>query len=192
MTRRDKVEIPYSDAAWGTCRWCGDVILRPDGTQNLRRRWHATCQKDYSFLAHSGVARGWLAGTERGVCQGCGFEGGRLNGELRRQGWNYGYRAWTPCAKELKRIGFNPMQSLWDMDHVVPLRDGGGRGKEWLWTLCQLCHKKKTSRENSLRAQAEDYIQSMLGFDPGDPEAAKTYWRQYLAGRRDDGTPHQA
>lgn len=35
-----RVRIPFSGAPAGTCRWCGDPILHPDGRPDRRRRWH--------------------------------------------------------------------------------------------------------------------------------------------------------
>lgn len=41
-----------------------------------------------------------------------------------------------------------------DVDHVVPLRDGGTSGPANLQSLCRGCHRRKTMREDGRRAMS--------------------------------------
>ncbi len=182
MSHRE-IKIPFSDAPWGTCRWCGKVIVKKDGTQNLRRRWHPECSGEFDIQIRP---RLHLSRTEQGVCQACGLETRGLARELNKQGWEYGYRPWSPLGERLGKQGFDVQRSLWDVDHVVPLKDGGGFGREWIWTLCQVCHKIKTGLEAGLRPKG-DYIRIELGLDPTEPDTMKMFWQGYLAERRADG-----
>ena len=43
--------------------------------------------------------------------------------------------------------GFVRRRSLWELDHVVPLIDGGGHEPSNLQTLCVPCHREKSARE---------------------------------------------
>jgi len=52
----------------------------------------------------------------------------------------------------LRAQGFVPRRSLWELDHIVPLIDGGGHDLVNLQTLCAPCHRKKSIRENRARA----------------------------------------
>ncbi|MBW2274640.1 MAG: HNH endonuclease [Deltaproteobacteria bacterium] len=56
------------------------------------------------------------------------------------------------ATRELRRLGFKPRKSLWELDHIVPLIDGGSHDLENLQTLCTPCHVKKTSEEARLRS----------------------------------------
>lgn len=38
-----------------------------------------------------------------------------------------------------------------ELDHMVPLSDGGGEDRRNLQMLCKTCHQDKTARENSRR-----------------------------------------
>jgi hypothetical protein len=48
--------------------------------------------------------------------------------------------------------GFVPRRSLWELDHKIPLIDGGTHDLSNLQTLCAPCHRKKSAREHSERA----------------------------------------
>ena len=57
-------------------------------------------------------------------------------------------RAWR-----LRDLGFVPQRSLWELDHIVPLVDGGSHDLDNLQTLCTPCHKAKTVSEASERRE---------------------------------------
>lgn len=164
------IEIPHPDVPWGTCRWCGKPILKPDGTQNVRRRWHQPCVDEFNWQSSETVARYWIEAREKGMCQACGFDTAKLETELMAM-------SWSRSRDEAANLGFSGFRTtrwaLWDMDHVVPICLGGKHEKANLWTLCMPCHKAKTAEE---RKNPPEIL---------DPEAAKDHWRQYLADRRE-------
>lgn len=49
------------------------------------------------------------------------------------------------CGKSCRRA--------WELDHIVPLIDGGGCDLSNMQTLCRPCHRKKTGKEATQRAQ---------------------------------------
>jgi len=55
-------------------------------------------------------------------------------------------------TRALRERGFVPRRSLWELDHIVPLVDGGSHDPSNLQTLCTPCHKKKTAQEARQRA----------------------------------------
>jgi hypothetical protein len=55
-------------------------------------------------------------------------------------------------TRALRDRGFVPRRSLWELDHIVPLVDGGSHEPSNLQTLCTPCHKKKTAQEARERA----------------------------------------
>ncbi|MAJ59069.1 MAG: hypothetical protein CBC48_03205 [bacterium TMED88] len=55
-------------------------------------------------------------------------------------------------ARALREKGFVPRRSLWEVDHIVPLVDGGSHEMSNLQSLCTPCHKRKTAAEATARA----------------------------------------
>jgi 5-methylcytosine-specific restriction endonuclease McrA len=77
----------------------------------------------------------------------------RAGAKTRRQSPAAGKRASTlGLTRLLRERGFKTRKSLWELDHIVPLIDGGGHGLDNLQTLCTPCHKAKTIREARERA----------------------------------------
>jgi 5-methylcytosine-specific restriction endonuclease McrA len=137
--------IPFTDAPRGTCRWCGEPILHESGAKrgslNRRRRWHPTCVAAYNATDPRELRRR-VRRRDRGVCALC-----RLNTyELRRSFKGRGMWA------RMREKGFVPRRSLWELDHKVPLIDGGTHSLSNLQTLCVPCHHDKSAREHSERA----------------------------------------
>jgi 5-methylcytosine-specific restriction endonuclease McrA len=148
--------IPFSDAERGTCRWCGRSIVHDTGPKrgeiNRRRRWHQDCVDTYN-QTDPREARRRVRRRDRGRCASCGLDTYSLRRTLKGRG----------SHRKLRELGFVPRRSLWELDHVVPLIDGGGHELDNLQTLCTPCHKTKTAREASLRRtrdsrSAEDHV----------------------------------
>ncbi|MCH2187426.1 HNH endonuclease [Myxococcota bacterium] len=55
-------------------------------------------------------------------------------------------------ARALRERGFVPRRSLWEVDHIIPLVDGGSHDMTNLQSLCTPCHKRKTAAEATARA----------------------------------------
>lgn len=137
--------IRFSDAPRGTCRWCGRPILHDDGPKagevNRRRRWHEACVEEYNATDPRELRRR-IRRRDRAVCRNCGLDTNRLRREVRGRG----------RTRKLRQRGFLPRRSLWELDHIVPLVDGGGHELTNLQTLCVPCHRVKSAGEASLRA----------------------------------------
>jgi len=80
---------------------------------------------------------------DRGVCRVCGVDTLALKHEIRGRG----------RTRKLRALGFLPRRSLWELDHVVPLIDGGSHEPSNLQTLCVPCHRAKSAEETRLRAR---------------------------------------
>jgi len=148
MTAHRRPEIRFSDADRGTCRWCGEAIVYGDGpkqgTPDRRRRWHPDCVEDYN-RSDPREARRRVRKRDRGICAACGIDTRALEKAHRGRG----------AAKALRALGFVPRRSLWELDHVVPLIDGGGHDLANLQTLCTPCHRSKTAAEARDRAMRQ-------------------------------------
>jgi len=137
--------IPHSDAPRGTCRWCGEHIFYAKGPKqgelDRRRRWHPDCVEVYN-ASDPREARRVVRKRDRGVCADCGIDTYVVRREVRGKG----------RTRKLRERGYVPRRSLWELDHIVPLIDGGSHALENLQTLCTPCHKQKTAREARERA----------------------------------------
>lgn len=125
------------DAARGTCRWCGEPIVRADnGQPDRRRNYHYAKHGERDCVTEFNRSRTWdareairrLAGDVI-VCVDCRVtcEGPPIDGEFQA----------VP----------------WEADHQVPLEDGGEHSIHNLRPRCVLCHTAKTAREATERAR---------------------------------------
>lgn len=57
----------------------------------------------------------------------------------------------------------NKLVGSFDLDHVIPLEDGGVNAEGNLQPLCKPCHGMKTRGENSERAQVRRKAKAHLG-----------------------------
>ena len=147
--RHRRLVIPHSAAPRGTCRWCGLPILRPDGKPDRRRNWHPECVETYK-LCWPGHARQRLKERDGGICAGCGRN--TVTRRLRKS------RPITPRPKDARYAGpycraVWTERHAWELDHIVPLADGGTHELVNMQTLCRPCHRTKTAREAAERAQ---------------------------------------
>lgn len=145
MSQHRRPSIPFTDAPRGTCRWCGKPILHPSGKRkgevNFRRRWHPPCVDEYNE-SDPREARRRVRKRDRGICVVCRLDTNAVRKEVRGRG----------RAAKLRERGFKVRGSLWELDHVIPLIDGGTHELANLQTLCTPCHKRKTSQEARDRA----------------------------------------
>lgn len=146
MSAHRRPTIRFTDAPRGTCRWCGETIIHPAGPRqgevDRRRRWHPACVDEYN-RSDPREARRRVRRRDRGVCRACRLDTRGLAREVRGRG----------RTARLRKLGFKPRGSLWELDHIVPLIDGGGHDLDNLQTLCVPCHEKKTAREARERAE---------------------------------------
>lgn len=124
-----QVIIPFSEALRGDCRWCGFEIV-DNGKRNNRKRWHQECVDKYNLLRfpHSYMNRHF------DCCAICKANGSEIPNRPGKYGWSF---------------------SPFDIDHVVPLIDGGSFELENLQLLCWQCHLKKTKQEAKNRISKE-------------------------------------
>lgn len=156
----------------GTCRECGGTELEPG-----RRSWCSQrCVDRYLVRSNPNRARRLVEQRDRGCCALCQRDCRSLEQEVARAiraaraEWHAidfeRYRHIEPTLDwpadylpiyrrhvlpVLERAGY-PLgvyrrQSMWDMDHTVPVSRGGGEcDLDNLRTLCILCHQHETAR----------------------------------------------
>jgi 5-methylcytosine-specific restriction enzyme A len=154
------------------CRWCGKECPKKNQTfcgPDCVHEWKLRTQPAYQ-------ARHVLE-RDKGVCESCGLDCVALFMELlqlRRDDRRarYGERGAVaniplPSDDQLPRFGARVRElglpphladltrRLWEMDHRVPVVEGGGScGLENLRTLCWACHRRVTAELAKRRARA--------------------------------------
>lgn len=121
-----RVPLPFDDAIRGICRWCGNWISDENGVINKRRRWHEQCVKEYTDkkYPHNIIRKKFDH-----KCALCGIDERDVH---------------CPSADKW-------CISAMDVDHIIPLIDGGSHELDNLQLLCRPCHRKKTAKEAKLR-----------------------------------------
>jgi 5-methylcytosine-specific restriction endonuclease McrA len=108
---------------------------------DYRRRWHPDCVATYEATDPRELRR-HVRKRDRGICRACGLDTLALKRKIQGRG----------RARRLRELGFHPRRSLWELDHVVPLIEGGSHDADNLQTLCVPCHRTKTASEARERA----------------------------------------
>jgi 5-methylcytosine-specific restriction endonuclease McrA len=137
------IELPKAPGApLGTCRWCGEKLTG----ENAARR-------NYCYPTREGRECHWE--WERSTTWGPRIALIRI---ARRDGVPL---RCVDCGHEVstRKIGRTVDEAVghgeleWDADHEVPLEDGGEHMLENLRCRCKDCHKAKTAREATARAE---------------------------------------
>lgn len=151
MTRIDLERLSRTPLP-GFCKECTGAIPLSS------RRW-VYCSKEcsdlFSMQVKPSFARKWVLRRDKGICVQCG-----LDCVAHRRDWilrvlqdftpglslvSEDYQPFTPPKHKLKKKrGKLTLGTLWDMDHIIPVRDGGRTIPENLQTLCWWCHQEKT------------------------------------------------
>ena len=112
----------------------------------------AVCSDEVYVRCHPGTARYLVRGRDKKVCAACGLDTKTL------ARWKHRDKTPDEYKAMVEELGFFILpwgrDSFWDMDHVVPITEGGGMcGLEGLQTLCVPCHKAETKELAGRRAQ---------------------------------------
>lgn len=135
-------EPPYYHAPAAVCRLDGDPILRPDGTPNRQRRWHALCTVWWDISVH----RDFTILAWRRI-----HSPAELRGQARSTGRFTQVRGLVPCA----HCGRPLHPGEIEVDHIRELIDGGEHAFGNLQPLCHDGHVRKTTE--SLRRRLTDH-----------------------------------
>ncbi len=136
------------------CSVCGKPL-----TGRARRYCSNECM-DVAYIATNPAwARRKVHERDKGVCARCGVDTEKLErilssltGSCAAEDWT----EWRDYRDALqKEMGFT-MLHMWEMDHKVPVVEGGGLcGLEALQTLCIPCHRAETKELATRRAAAK-------------------------------------
>lgn len=136
------------------CRWCEGAVERP------RLYWCSNaCVLEYRMRADWGFIRDQIIERDK-VCRFCGgarysCRGGKYRadtGFTARQGYALraaGIEVWG---------SFNVLEVRWEVDHIVPVIEGGTDDPLNLRLLCLRCHHERTAewaRKRALRRSGQ-------------------------------------
>lgn len=140
------------------CRFCKGSIAPPRYTFCSDE-----CVHQYKIRTDREYSRRLVFKRDRGVCQCCGLDTlGLFHRVLKRHRIiNHGRKKTRPFKTRFEGIHkFKPRHPgapYWEMDHKVPVANGGARlGLENLQTLCLRCHYKKTAEHAKQRAEKKN------------------------------------
>jgi 5-methylcytosine-specific restriction enzyme A len=134
----------------GECRWCEGPVGPP------RRTFCSNeCIHQWKLRSNPSYRRQHVFKHDGGICAKCGRDCHVLERDLLKML----YANPSACDVTLLKLGltrktWDPRRSLWEVDHVVAVVDGGG-GCDLtnLQTLCFACHKDKTAELARRRAE---------------------------------------
>ena len=129
------------------CRWCGKGVLPP-----RRTMCSADCEHELNLRINGRYLRNCVYMRDKGICNLCNIDtkktakevllldGIQRNEFLKKYNISLKRKIWK-C-----RHG----GGLWDADHIIPVKDGGGCSSlENMRTLCITCHKKITAESGT-------------------------------------------
>jgi len=131
--------LPKTEEGLTCCRWCSKGVKPP-----RRTICSPECVHEVMLRTHGRYLRECVYGRDKGICAICNTDTKSiakialtLNGE-ERENYLKGYN--INMNRKIKKRKFGG--SLWDADHIIPVKDGGGQcGLENIRTLCISCHK---------------------------------------------------
>ncbi len=141
----------------GHCRNCGQPV--PKGR---RTRCSTECAEALDLMYSPAIQRHAVWKRDRGVCAICGYDCDKLERIMQHArnatyDLNGPFEMWRGTQNEL---GFGSGLHLWEMDHIVPVVEGGGVEVGMtaaeilanLRTLCIPCHHDETRKLAGRRA----------------------------------------
>lgn len=154
MSRRiSLMETPLVKGAHGVllCRRCRTEVQPP------RRTFCSdVCVHEWKIRSDVGYLRRTIFERDRGICVDCKVDAEALRRELQDL-TEWERRDW------LRKLGLPKNRvSLWDVDHVRPVCEGGGvelPSPEYLQNLvtrCIPCHALKSARDTERRTQQRE------------------------------------
>lgn len=112
------------------------------------------CVHEWKLQTNPTYAARELFKRDEGICNICGANTQLIRAkatvEYLSEPNRYTKRDWWWVAAKWPRDVY---RRWWEMDHTIPVEDGGGCcGLDNLQTLCVPCHKKKTAEQQRLKA----------------------------------------
>ena len=136
--------LPKTDTGLPCCRWCGKGVLPP-----RRTMCSAECVHELTLRINGRYLRNCVYKRDKGICAICNIDtkiiAQNANMLVGNDRTNYLKEHMISLKRKIwiKKHG----GGLWDADHIIAVKDGGGLcGLENMRTLCIKCHKHETKK----------------------------------------------
>jgi 5-methylcytosine-specific restriction protein A len=137
-----KSKLPINESGFVACRWCGSDVKPP-----RRTMCSPECVHELLIRRDNRYIRDCLYKRDKGICSICETD----TKDIAKKALSLEGIEKEEYLKEMK-IGMKRKiwkrkhgGGLWDADHIIPVKDGGGQcGMDNLRTLCIKCHKNVT------------------------------------------------
>ena len=134
--------LPKNEDGLTCCRWCGKGVKPPKRTMCSKE-----CVHELNLRINGRYLRNCVYKRDKGICAICNIDTKKTASSIRS---SYG----DEKIKLLEEYSISPKRKiwiqkygggLWDADHIIPVKEGGGLcGLENIRTLCIKCHKAET------------------------------------------------
>lgn len=139
--------LPKTENGFTACRWCEGDVKPPKRTM-----CSPECVHEILIRTNNRYMREFIYNRDKGICSICNIDTKKiaktaltLFGDERIQYLKE--HKITPKRKIWKRKFGG---GLWDADHIIAVKDGGGCcGADNIRTLCISCHKTRTASDAS-------------------------------------------
>ena len=135
--------LPKDENGLTCCRWCGKGVKPPKRTMcspecvhELKLRISGRYLRDCVYKRDKGICAICKIDTKEIAKKAITLEGDELVNYLNENKISLNRKIWV------KKHG----GGLWDADHIIPVKEGGGVcGLDNMRTLCIKCHKNETA-----------------------------------------------
>ena len=136
-----KDQLPKTDGMT-CCRWCSKGVKPP-----RRTLCSEECAHEIKIRTNHRYMKNCVYKRDRGVCQECQIDTKQIAKQILslQQDEKLVFLKENSISSKRKIFKRKYGGGLWDADHILAVKDGGGQcGLDNLRTLCIPCHKKKT------------------------------------------------
>mgnify|MGYP001191281883 FL=1 len=124
------------------CRFCGKSVLPPRRTMCSEE-----CAHEIAIRNNGRYMRNEVYKRDKGICAICNIDTKKIAKEILQMPDHLkkDYMDKYKISEKRKIWKQKNGGGLWDADHIIPVKDGGGKcGLENIRTLCIACHKDVT------------------------------------------------
>lgn len=144
------------------CRWCGKIPKPPRKTF-----CNDECVFEWKIRSSPSFARKIVFKRDKGICSECGLDTKSLGKGLKRPLKGETKEQWHRRVTELRKKYNIPKyrKTLYDVDHIVPVCEGGGADiknlLDNLRLLCIFCHQ--TITQKLLQKRRKNFKNNKIG-----------------------------